>query len=572
MTDRKGIGNYRFTQELGKGCYGKVYKANKIGSDEDFAVKVVDKKSLNKSKKLVELFATEVQVMKEIEHPNILKCYELLESDSNYYMILQYCNGGDLANHLKTHQTLSEEEAVFIMKQIINGFCELNAQKVMHRDFKLANVFLHNDNVVIGDFGFAKSGIEITSTKLGSPLTMAPEIMMAGSKSSYDSRVDIWSIGVVFYNLLYGDVPWQVETQDQLKEQITMASGESLFMPSHPQVSNQCKQLLKKMIEIDLEKRIGWKELFAHPLFELKIGSYESLEVPPSPSDALEIKRSIMFRPHEDSVDALFKRNQEVQDTATPSRKRGIFQTLVKVFDLNNVMSKSDQKKNEQCIDRYFHEKKTINFIFLTSRKLIKIYKQFITKSPDFFEPFFILSLLLTKKAERMHSKLAISLSNKKNIFELQGFDTFVDSSEGQKILEELLQEHVVYDSTLTKLCDITPQLIRAQKAAVGGLMAICKTASLPVRSLTPQLRSTFAMLTQTYSILAKLAGDLASKLDEYYAKAFLCVEHEKAFAACRSDGSTFDWQLFDGRVHTCAFVESIVKQAQTTSHAWMQV
>lgn len=82
----------------------------------------------------------------------------------------------------------------------MNGFRELRKHKVLHRDFKLANLFIHNETLIIGDFGFAKSGQEMAETKLGTPLTMAYEILTANSENSvYTSKADLWSVGVVYY-------------------------------------------------------------------------------------------------------------------------------------------------------------------------------------------------------------------------------------------------------------------------------------------------------------------------------------------------------------------------------------
>lgn len=115
--------------------------------------------------------------MQTIKHENIMRLYELMETASNYYLVIRYCNQGDLEAYLKIHKKLTEEEAVYFLRQIMNGFCVLHANKVMHRDVKLANIFLDNDQVVIGDFGFAKMGKVVTGTVLGTPITMAPEII-----------------------------------------------------------------------------------------------------------------------------------------------------------------------------------------------------------------------------------------------------------------------------------------------------------------------------------------------------------------------------------------------------------
>lgn len=100
---------------------------------------------------------------------------------------------------MKKNKCLGEEESIYFLKQIMNGFRELHSHKIMHRDFKLANIFLNDDNIVIGDFGFAKSGEDMASTKLGSPITMAPELLNATSGLRYTNKADLWSIGVCFY-------------------------------------------------------------------------------------------------------------------------------------------------------------------------------------------------------------------------------------------------------------------------------------------------------------------------------------------------------------------------------------
>lgn len=96
----------------------------------------------------------------------------------------------------------------------MNGFRALHEKKVMHRDVKLANIFLNDDVVVIGDFGFAKMG-EVAYTNLGTPVTMAPEILLTNN-AKYNSKADLWSIGVCFYNLLFGDIPFDANTYDEL--------------------------------------------------------------------------------------------------------------------------------------------------------------------------------------------------------------------------------------------------------------------------------------------------------------------------------------------------------------------
>ena len=144
-------------------------------------------KEIAKNFKLKKLLEDEVKIMKEIQHPNIMHLYEYLVSGNNFYLVIQYCNGGNFEEFLehRPNKLLPEPEALPYFKQIVAGFRVLNQEKVMHRDFKLANIFLHDNTLVIGDFGFAKSGSDMAQTKLGTPLTMAPELhLMVGFLSA----------------------------------------------------------------------------------------------------------------------------------------------------------------------------------------------------------------------------------------------------------------------------------------------------------------------------------------------------------------------------------------------------
>ena len=214
--------------------------------------------------------------MQELYHPNIMHLFEFLITGNNYYLVIQYCDQGDLEQHLKIHKKLGEEEAVYFLRQIMNGFRVLHQNKIMHRDVKLANIFLTNqDRVVIGDFGFAKKGAYMTETILGTPITMAPEIITQqnkpGKKQKYDNKADLWSIGIVFYQLIFGDIPFKVKNLEQLIKQIRERSGKNLPCKG-ANISSECKDLLMKLICYDSKKRIGWNDFFNHDLFKLHQG------------------------------------------------------------------------------------------------------------------------------------------------------------------------------------------------------------------------------------------------------------------------------------------------------------
>lgn len=146
----------------------------------------------------------EIKVLKTCDNRNIIKLYDIKKTANNFYLIIEYCNEGDLMALLKKKKTLSEEEAIEFFVQMLNAFKTLVRNKIMHRDFKLANILMHDGEIKIADFGFSKllgNNEEFTETMLGSPLNMAPEVL-GGRK--YDTKADIWSLGTCFYELLFG--------------------------------------------------------------------------------------------------------------------------------------------------------------------------------------------------------------------------------------------------------------------------------------------------------------------------------------------------------------------------------
>lgn len=266
----KKIGKYRLYKQLGKGQFGIVYLARKDGTDELFAVKQMSRSKIESNEILSGLFNTEVSVMHNIKHENILHLHELMESSNSYYLVLDYCDSGDLEEHMKKTSKggFTEENAVFYLKQIANGFQELRKNKIMHRDFKMANIFLKSDGtVVIGDFGFAKSGVEMTSTTLGTPLTMAPELLTSTGSTQYTSKADLWSIGIVMYHMLQGKYPFFGMTNPELVNDI---KKKLVNIPYKKKISNLAKDLIKKLLVFDAKNRISWKGFFNHPIFDSK--------------------------------------------------------------------------------------------------------------------------------------------------------------------------------------------------------------------------------------------------------------------------------------------------------------
>lgn len=131
----------------------------------------------------------------------------------------------------------------------------------------MANIFLNDETIVIGDFGFAKSGADMAETLLGTPLYMAPELSRIGTQVDYkyNSKADLWSVGVVFYQMLFGENPFYATTVAEIGEKIKKFSGENLPLPK--QISANARDLLVRILQPDPDLRIDWPEVFVHPLF-----------------------------------------------------------------------------------------------------------------------------------------------------------------------------------------------------------------------------------------------------------------------------------------------------------------
>lgn len=334
----KKVGKYDLIKELGKGQFGQVFQAvdpNDPGTE--YACKQVKRRDLEANKKIFELFKTEVKIMKSLNHINIQKCYDFLDSGEHYYLIINLCKDGDLENYIVTrpNKRIEEKEAIFFLQQIMNGFKELGKNKIMHRDLKPANVFLHENNVVIGDFGMAKIGAVVTNTHLGTPQTMAPEILFTEQSYKYTNKADLWSIGVTFHMMLFGnDGPFKAETMEQLKEGVKRYSGKNVIFPEDVKVCQATKDLIRGLLTIDPEERIEWKDFFNHEIFNTYRESEEEI-------NKMLDKRKTLFL----GMYKLFDENKEYVSNNPDFTFQG--KTPHELMKVNAEKIDSDSKKEE---------------------------------------------------------------------------------------------------------------------------------------------------------------------------------------------------------------------------------
>lgn len=257
----KQVDNYALEKKIGSGNYGEVYQGYNKLDGRKVAVKVMKRELL--TGKFLELLANEVQILKSCHNDNIVQLYDMKKTHNNIYMVYEYCNEGDMSEYLRKKGHLSEEEAVKYFNEILNGFKTLVKHNVIHRDFKLANILKHNGSLKISDFGFSKlmAKCDLTQTLIGSPLNMAPEIIEG---LPYNSKADIWSLGVVFYEMLFGKPPY---FGTNIFEILREAKSTKLEIPRDVNnISKEAEDILKKMLKIKPNERIEWRELFEHKI------------------------------------------------------------------------------------------------------------------------------------------------------------------------------------------------------------------------------------------------------------------------------------------------------------------
>lgn len=257
---------------LGKGSFSKVYLGKYIGEeglpkDSPIAVKVIKTDKLKE--KTLKILREEISIMKIIKknpHPNIVECYDVIEKEGFIYIMMEYCDSGDLRSILG--KPIKEKYTQFYFSQLTNGLKYLDQINIVHRDIKPRNILLtHRRRVLkIADFGFAKQTTQqsLYETICGSPLYMAPEIM---GKSFYNKQTDLWSVGMILYEMLYGFHPFQ--DCKNLPELMKKIETNQISIPpvntTNTEVSESCLELLRILLKKEVKYRITWDNFFNHP-------------------------------------------------------------------------------------------------------------------------------------------------------------------------------------------------------------------------------------------------------------------------------------------------------------------
>ncbi|KAK5905303.1 hypothetical protein CesoFtcFv8_006781 [Champsocephalus esox] len=249
------IGNYRLLKTIGKGNFAKVKLARHILTGREVAIKIIDKTQLNPTS-LQKLFR-EVRIMKTLNHPNIVKLFEVIETEKTLYLIMEYASGGEVFDYLVAHGRMKEKEARAKFRQIVSAVHYCHRKNIVHRDLKAENLLLDADsNIKIADFGFSNeftAGSKL-DTFCGSPPYAAPELFQ-GKK--YDGpEVDIWSLGVILYTLVSGSLPFDGQNLKELRERVLRGKYRVPFY-----MSTDCEGILRRFLVLNPSKRCSLDQI-----------------------------------------------------------------------------------------------------------------------------------------------------------------------------------------------------------------------------------------------------------------------------------------------------------------------
>ncbi|KAM9055791.1 serine/threonine-protein kinase ULK1 isoform 1-T1 [Megaptera novaeangliae] len=269
------VGKFEFSRKdlIGHGAFAVVFKGrHREKHDLEVAVKCINKKNLAKSQTLL---GKEIKILKELKHENIVALYDFQEMANSVYLVMEYCNGGDLADYLHAMRTLSEDTIRLFLQQIAGAMRLLHSKGIIHRDLKPQNLLLSNPGgrratpsnirVKIADFGFARylQSNMMAATLCGSPMYMAPEVIMS---QHYDGKADLWSIGTIVYQCLTGKAPFQASSPQDLR--LFYEKNKTLVPPIPRETSAPLRQLLLALLQRNHRDRMDFDEFFHHPFLD----------------------------------------------------------------------------------------------------------------------------------------------------------------------------------------------------------------------------------------------------------------------------------------------------------------
>ncbi|CAG9321517.1 unnamed protein product [Blepharisma stoltei] len=252
--------DYEILKILGSGSYATVYLSRDLCTNKEFAIKAIDK-SLIKGKNIYFGMINEIEILRNLDHPNIIKLHRVYESDTHIYLVLDYIKGGNLLSRLHARGPISEKQSKKFMEKLLGLLNYLEERDIVHRDIKLENILLTSDTKIsdfkLIDFGFSEILQDKSTAYCGTPGYMAPEIL---KNIPYGLKVDIFSAGIILYMILSNQAPFCGDSENEMIE--SNKQGSIVFDSKHfMMISPDSIRVIMEMTNSDPSSRPSAKEL-----------------------------------------------------------------------------------------------------------------------------------------------------------------------------------------------------------------------------------------------------------------------------------------------------------------------
>ena len=364
------VGDLKLIKCLGKGSFGEVYLTTKKDSDVKYATKKINKSAMN-SEKSKQYLQNEINLLKEMDHPNIINLVEVKDTTKYIYIVMEYCNGGDLSKCLSYHKNkykkpFSEEVVQYLMRQIVSGICYLHKNNILHRDIKLENILVNFDNekdahernmmkakVKLIDFGFSRhlQKAELAYSILGNPINMDPGILKKMNENSnknnnnvkdygYDQKADIWGLGTICYEMLIGKCTFDSES---MKELVNKVERGNYFLPSN--LSKEVISFLNGMIQYDSKKRLSATQLLNHRFLKRAYSEFTKIDLKEAHSKLVGSKIKINSKNNQ-SIWEIFEQDE---DSELDNISSDMMETDKETKENSDVKSKDSTMPTPSC-------------------------------------------------------------------------------------------------------------------------------------------------------------------------------------------------------------------------------
>jgi serine/threonine protein kinase len=334
-----------FPKQLGSGSFGRVFLVSHNETKELFALKTIEKRKIMMTYGKSDIIYDEINIHSKLYHQNIIKLYSVYEDDETINIILEYAKGGNLYQLIKDEKNgFSESKAFNYFIQVINAVYYLHSNNIIHRDIKPENILIGDDNKLkLCDFGWAKElTLENRSTFCGTMEYMAPEIV--GSEN-YDYSVDIWSLGILLYEMLFGHSPFNGKDTNNII--LNIKSHELNYDDTNKKISNSCKDLIQKLLNMNPQKRLKIKDILEHPFIKKHSKKFLSNK---------QLTNSI----NEDKIENQL--NKKLNDTNNSSNKKEDVNLNGKKLIRSNTINKMFPNSSEQKFSlKLFSSKELLN-------------------------------------------------------------------------------------------------------------------------------------------------------------------------------------------------------------------